>query len=220
MSIPIQALAERSQKELDEAKNGTSGNVTLAASNADGAGSAKADIQGVFVVRSGKAQFVPVQTGISGVTDIEITSGLHEGDVIVTGSLQGAAHAEARRVGEGRQFHTQGRRVVLQQLAPYRVRGAPMPMAVEEVGVAELSPGSGRFRRGHPDRGSLEDLRDGHRAAARPAGREHRDPQGRVRRHHGSFRLGQIHADEFDRLPGFADQGKLLARGTPREPAR
>lgn len=88
LSIPIQALAERTQKELDEAKNGTSGNVTLAASTSEGAASAKTDIQGVFVVRGGKAQFVPVQTGISGVTDIEIASGIHEGDVIVTGSYK------------------------------------------------------------------------------------------------------------------------------------
>ena len=80
MSIPIQALAERSQKELDEAKNGTSNSsVTLAASNSEGASSVKADIQGVFVVRNGKAQFIPVQTGISGTTDIEITSGLRKG---------------------------------------------------------------------------------------------------------------------------------------------
>jgi HlyD family secretion protein len=40
------------------------------------------------VVRSGKAQFVPVQTGISGVTDIEITGGLQEGDLIVTGNFK------------------------------------------------------------------------------------------------------------------------------------
>ena len=39
-------------------------------------------------MRNGKAQFVPVETGISGVTDIEITSGLNEGDVIVTGSYK------------------------------------------------------------------------------------------------------------------------------------
>ena len=89
MSIPIQALAERSQKELDEAKNGTSSsNVTLAASNSEASAAAKQDIQGVFLVRNGKAQFVPVQTGISGTTDIEITSGVNEGDVIVTGSYK------------------------------------------------------------------------------------------------------------------------------------
>ena len=88
LTIPIQALAERSQKELDEAKNGNRGSVTLAASNSEGASSVKSDIQGVFVLRNGKAEFVPVETGITGVTDIEITSGLHEGDLIVTGSYK------------------------------------------------------------------------------------------------------------------------------------
>jgi HlyD family secretion protein len=88
LTVPIQALAERSQKELDEAKNGNTGNVTLAASNSEGASSVKSDIQGVFVLRNGKAEFVPVQTGITGVTDIEVTSGLHEGDLIVTGSYK------------------------------------------------------------------------------------------------------------------------------------
>jgi HlyD family secretion protein len=39
-------------------------------------------------VRNGKAQFVSVQTGISGTTDIEVTSGIQEGDVIVIGSYK------------------------------------------------------------------------------------------------------------------------------------
>lgn len=88
LTIPIQALAERTQKELDEAKNGMSGGVTLAASKSDGDSNQKTEIQGVFLVRAGKAEFVPVHTGITGVTDIEITDGLHEGDLIVTGSFK------------------------------------------------------------------------------------------------------------------------------------
>jgi HlyD family secretion protein len=88
LSIPIQALAERTQKELDEAKHGTSGNVTLASSTIEGSASAKTEIQGVFVVSGGKAQFMPVQTGISGVTDIEVTSGLQDGASIITGSYK------------------------------------------------------------------------------------------------------------------------------------
>jgi len=86
LTIPIQAIAVRTQKDLDEAKAGKSGNVTLAASKP--AGGQKSDIQGVFVVRGKKAEFVPVQTGITGVTDIEVTSGLKEGDDIVTGSYK------------------------------------------------------------------------------------------------------------------------------------
>jgi len=88
LSIPIQALAQRTQKELDEARNGTSGTVTLAASNTDGAAADKNAIQGAFIIRGGKAQFVPVKTGITGVTDIEVTDGLQEGDLIVTGSYK------------------------------------------------------------------------------------------------------------------------------------
>ena len=47
-------------------------------------------VQGVFVVdkdKSGKlrAKFVPVTTGITGATDIEVLSGLKEGQEIVTG---------------------------------------------------------------------------------------------------------------------------------------
>ncbi|MGH9686885.1 MAG: efflux RND transporter periplasmic adaptor subunit, partial [Candidatus Acidiferrales bacterium] len=84
ITIPIQALAERTQEELEEAKNGQSGNVTLAAAN-DNAANQK-EIQGVFVIRDSKALFIPVQTGITGVTDIEVTKGIQPGDVIVTGS--------------------------------------------------------------------------------------------------------------------------------------
>lgn len=86
VTIPIQALAERTQEELDEAKNGQSGNVALAAANDTANAANQKEIQGVFVIRDGKALFVPVQTGITGTTDIEVTRGIRPGDVIVTGS--------------------------------------------------------------------------------------------------------------------------------------
>ncbi len=38
---------------------------------------------------------MPVETGISGVTDIEITKGLQPGDEIVVGSYKALAHPEA-----------------------------------------------------------------------------------------------------------------------------
>lgn len=88
LTIPIQSIAIRTQRDLDEAKAGkSSSNVTLAASRASTAAQ-KVDIQGVFVVRNKKAVFVPIQTGITGVTDIEISSGLQEGDEIITGSYK------------------------------------------------------------------------------------------------------------------------------------
>jgi HlyD family secretion protein len=98
MTVPIQALAERTKKDLDEAaKESGQNSVTLAAGRPDpdsaAGGSASAvdknpEIQGVFVVRNKRAEFVPVATGITGVTDIEVLSGLQEGDQIVTGSYK------------------------------------------------------------------------------------------------------------------------------------
>ncbi len=92
VAIPIQALAVRSRKDLEEAKKnakGNSGSVTLAAPlPAAGGDPKKEEIQGVFIINGKKALFHPVKTGISGVTDIEITEGLQPGDEIVVGSYK------------------------------------------------------------------------------------------------------------------------------------
>ncbi len=40
------------------------------------------------MVRDKRAQFVPITTGITGVTDIEVVNGLQEGDQIITGSYK------------------------------------------------------------------------------------------------------------------------------------
>src|SRR6202049_2879412 len=92
LAIPIQALAVRTRKDLEEAaKNakGTGSNVTLAAPPPTAPGDPKKDeIQGVFVVNGKKAVFRPVETGINGVTDIEISKGLQPGDEIVVGSYK------------------------------------------------------------------------------------------------------------------------------------
>jgi HlyD family secretion protein len=100
VTVPIQALAERTKKDLDEAaKENGQNSVTLAAGrpapDAANSGTTSSSaleknpqIQGVFVVRNKRAQFVPVTTGITGVTEIEVTSGLQEGDQIITGSYK------------------------------------------------------------------------------------------------------------------------------------
>ncbi|HTU34899.1 MAG TPA: efflux RND transporter periplasmic adaptor subunit [Candidatus Acidoferrum sp.] len=87
LSIPIQAVAVRTQEELNQAAHPGSSNVTLAATAAE-LDAEKKEIQGVFVVRGNKAVFVPVKTGITGTTNIEVTDGLKAGDQIVTGSYQ------------------------------------------------------------------------------------------------------------------------------------
>jgi HlyD family secretion protein len=93
VAIPIQALAVRSRKDIEDAKKnskgGSSGSVTLAAPPPSAPNDPKKDeIQGVFVVTGKKAVFKAVKTGISGVTDIEVTDGLQAGDEIVVGSYK------------------------------------------------------------------------------------------------------------------------------------
>jgi HlyD family secretion protein len=89
LTVPIQALAVRTQRDLDEAQKKQNGSVTLAAPKpASGDVPVKTDVQGIFVIRGKKAEFVPVQTGITGVTDIEVTSGLKDGDEIVIGNYK------------------------------------------------------------------------------------------------------------------------------------
>ena len=91
LAIPIQALAVRTRKDLEEAaKNAKKeSGVTLAAPPPPAAGDPKKDeVQGVFVIHGKKAIFRQVETGITGVTDIEVTKGLQQGDEIVVGSYK------------------------------------------------------------------------------------------------------------------------------------
>src|SRR5271169_1828265 len=93
LAIPIQALAVRTRKDLEEAaknaKGSSSSGVTLAAPPPAAPGDPKKDeVQGVFVVNGKKAFFRQVETGITGVTDIEVTKGLQVGDEIVVGSYK------------------------------------------------------------------------------------------------------------------------------------
>src|SRR3984893_9071716 len=93
LAIPIQALAVRTRKDLEEAsknaKNGGGSSVTLAAPPPPAPGDPKKDeIQAGFVLNGKNAVFRPVETGITGVTDIEVTQGLQSGDEIVVGSYK------------------------------------------------------------------------------------------------------------------------------------
>jgi HlyD family secretion protein len=88
VTIPIQALTIRREEDL-EAASAEKGSVQAAAPQKDASKNKKeTEVQGVFVIRDKKAQFVPVQTGITGTTDIEVLSGLTQGDEIVTGSYK------------------------------------------------------------------------------------------------------------------------------------
>jgi len=87
LTIPIQALTVRQRGDLDPPKKQNS---VQAAARLDAAAekARKEEIQGVFIVRNGKAEFEKVATGITGNTDIEVLSGVSDDDQIVTGSYK------------------------------------------------------------------------------------------------------------------------------------
>jgi HlyD family secretion protein len=88
VAIPIQALTIRDKNDLEQqiANKGKSAPDPTAAANPK---KDKEEIQGVFVVGSNKkAEFRKVETGLTGTTDIEVKTGLREGEEIVTGSYK------------------------------------------------------------------------------------------------------------------------------------
>lgn len=87
LTIPIQALTVRSEADLQAAKDSSAVQAAGPQADASKQKSAK-EIQGVFVIRNKKAEFIAVDTGIAGTTDIEILNGVKEGDEIVTGSYK------------------------------------------------------------------------------------------------------------------------------------
>jgi HlyD family secretion protein len=88
LSIPIQALTVRQKGDLEPTPKG--GTATQAATKLDPAAekARKEEVQGVFLVAGQKVEFHKIETGITGDTDIEVLSGLKEGDEIVTGTYQ------------------------------------------------------------------------------------------------------------------------------------
>jgi HlyD family secretion protein len=89
ITIPIQALVQRDPaQEKTLAANGGKPPTGGAATPA-GAATRPQLVQGVYVLnmdhKKQRVRFVPVTTGITGSTDIEVLSGLKDGDQIVTG---------------------------------------------------------------------------------------------------------------------------------------
>lgn len=89
ITVPIRALTVRMRGELEKGSKPTT-NIGVISNPFDTSESdlSKQEIQGVFVVRNGRAHFVPVKTGIMGVNDVEILRGLQPGEEIVTGSYK------------------------------------------------------------------------------------------------------------------------------------
>jgi HlyD family secretion protein len=88
LTVPIQALTVRQRGELEPVANKNKPVPATAKGDPAAEKAKKEELTGVFVVRNGKAEFLKVTTGITGSTDIEVLSGLNEGDQIVIGSYK------------------------------------------------------------------------------------------------------------------------------------
>jgi HlyD family secretion protein len=96
VAVPIQAMAVREliyddkgqivRQPRDDSRRHRSGGVEPTAAAAElPAGQTRKETEGVFVVRDGRAEFVPVKVGIAGDRFFEVLSGLEAKDQVITG---------------------------------------------------------------------------------------------------------------------------------------
>ena len=72
-------------------------------------GQTRKETEGVFVVRDGTAEFVPIKMGIAGDKYFEVLSGLKAGDEVITGpynSVRGMADGDPVKVDKPRSSGT------------------------------------------------------------------------------------------------------------------
>jgi len=114
--VPIQAVVQRRPKKNDKAKEasakGKGGEKETQAAEKGSASKESTpevkekEIPVVFVVKDGKVHQTPVTTGISDETDVEVLSGLEEGQQVVTGpyralkDLENGKDVTVRKAGE------------------------------------------------------------------------------------------------------------------------
>lgn len=93
LSVPIQAMAVRELvydadgqivRQPREERRGRSVEPVASAETLP-EGQTRREAEGVFVMRDGVAEFVPVRTGIAGDRHFEVLDGLKEGDQVITG---------------------------------------------------------------------------------------------------------------------------------------
>jgi len=93
LAIPIQALTIREFPVDVDGNLVRSTTQSRKSATSEPSGERPGDVErkefeGVFRVENGKAVFIPVQTGITGETLLEVLSGLEEGDTIVVGDYR------------------------------------------------------------------------------------------------------------------------------------
>lgn len=113
LSVPIQALTVRElvydqegnlvKEPSDNGRRRRKGVTGVPASAQElPDGHERKETEGVFVVREGKAVFVPVKTGIAGDRYFEVLSGLEAGDQVITGPF-----SSVRELADGRPVKVQ-----------------------------------------------------------------------------------------------------------------
>jgi HlyD family secretion protein len=100
LTIPIIALTVRERAAGDAVPNEER---AAAAAAAEATDSAKVDQEGVFVIREGKAVFIPVTVGIAGGGHFEVLTGLAEKDTVVAGPYE-----VIRTLEDGKAVRTMG----------------------------------------------------------------------------------------------------------------
>lgn len=88
VTIPIQALTVRQKGDLEAKADDKKQPEPEKKADPIAEKAKKEEIQGVFVIAGEKAVYKKVETGITGATDIEVLSGINEGDEIITGSYK------------------------------------------------------------------------------------------------------------------------------------
>jgi HlyD family secretion protein len=106
LSVPIQATTVREMvlddkgnivRPPDSEKGRKRPAAAAGAQNVDlKPGQTKKELEGVFVMQSGKAQFSPIKTGIAGEKYFEVLSGTKPGDLVITGPF-----ASVRELADG-----------------------------------------------------------------------------------------------------------------------
>jgi len=78
VAVPIQSVIEKKKDEGGEGEEGGE-------KPEQAPGKKEETVKGVFVIENNKVKFIEVTTGITGESDIEVTSGLNEGQEVITG---------------------------------------------------------------------------------------------------------------------------------------
>ena len=91
LAVPIQSVVIRTQSQLDKAAKGKAGDrkkaskIRTASFDDDTVGKKDPEITGVLAVKDDVARFVPVRTGLSSETMLEVFGELKEGETVVSG---------------------------------------------------------------------------------------------------------------------------------------